>query len=54
MLQEQIPLAWVNICVFDFKSRLAVGHVRLHMWAFDDTVMLSEDSLVHYLGNVLV
>ncbi|XP_067951627.1 phosphatidylinositol 4,5-bisphosphate 3-kinase catalytic subunit delta isoform-like isoform X2 [Watersipora subatra] len=50
--KDYMPLAWVNLCLFDFKARLTVGHKTLHMWPYDETIIFS-DNPTNHLGTVV-
>lgn len=45
------PLAWVNIPVFDFKSRLLVGRKELPMWLVTEELRMNETGC-HPLGTI--
>ena len=44
-LKEVIPLAWVNIPVFDYKGTLRSGEHKLYMWPVTDEALLTEELL---------
>jgi len=44
-VQEIIPLAWVNIPVFDYKGTLRSGEHKLYMWPITDEDILTEELL---------
>jgi Phosphoinositide 3-kinase C2 len=45
LLQEVIPLAWVNIPIFDYKGNLRSGEYKLYMWPIADEDVLSNMQL---------
>jgi len=45
VVQEIIPLAWVNIPVFDYKGTLRSGEHKLYMWPITDEDILTEELL---------
>jgi len=45
VMQEVIPLAWVNIPVFDYKGTLRSGEQKLYMWPVTDEALLTEELL---------
>jgi len=44
-VKEIIPLAWVNIPVFDYQGVLRSGEYKLHMWPVTDEKLLTEELL---------
>ncbi|XP_013393974.2 phosphatidylinositol 4,5-bisphosphate 3-kinase catalytic subunit beta isoform-like [Lingula anatina] len=46
-----VPLAWVNIMVFDYKDMLQQGPKQLHLWPLKDDIT-TEHSL-HHIGTVV-
>jgi len=45
VVKEVIPLAWVNIPVFDYKGTLRSGEHKLFMWPVTDEALLTEEQL---------
>jgi len=45
VVKEVIPLAWVNIPVFDYKGTLRSGEHQLYMWQVTDEALLTEELL---------
>ena len=43
--QDVVPLAWVNIPVFDYTDILRTGSLQLYMWPINDDAILSEELL---------
>ena len=43
--QENLPLAWVNIPIFDYKGDLRSGEHKLYMWPITDEDILSDEQL---------
>ena len=43
---QVVPLAWVNLMVFDYEGRLQTGRQELHAWAFS-TELVDE---VNFMG----
>jgi len=43
--KDIVPLAWVNIPVFDYKGILQSGEHRLFMWPVTDEDILTEEQL---------
>ena len=50
-VKEIIPLAWVNIPVFDYKGTLRSGEHNLYMWPITDEDILSEE-LLNPIGTI--
>lgn len=50
-LQDIVPVAWVNMCLFDYKGRLEVGDKDLYMWSYDDDEVYDKSFIVHHLGK---
>ena len=40
-----MPIAWVNIPVYDYKGLMRAGHHTLYLWPISDTAMLCEEYL---------
>ena len=38
ILQESIPLAWVNTTLFDFQDNLRQGQLKLYAWPVPETM----------------
>ncbi|ESO88783.1 hypothetical protein LOTGIDRAFT_179045 [Lottia gigantea] len=47
---EMLPAAWVNIPVYDFRSRLIRGERTMDMWTVEDN--LGFDEICHVLGTI--
>lgn len=50
--QSLNPIAWVNIPVFDFRSRLLVGEHKLAMWPVTAELQLEETGC-YPLGKII-
>jgi len=44
-MKDIIPLAWVNIPVFDYQGTLRSGEHKLYMWPITDEDILTEELL---------
>lgn len=45
--QEVVPIAWVNIMMFDYKDKLQRGQKSLYMWPFREDLHHGDDILNH-------
>jgi phosphatidylinositol-4,5-bisphosphate 3-kinase len=48
--RNEFPLAWANVCVFDYRGCLRSGHMSLPMWPYED----EEAELFQYRGTSIV
>jgi phosphatidylinositol-4,5-bisphosphate 3-kinase len=50
---KQMPIAWANTNIFDFKNILKTGSITLSMWNYEQEVEDSELELFNPLGTVV-
>ena len=44
------PVAWVNMTIFDYASKLQTGRVTLHAWP----IVTELEEAVHYMGSAVL
>lgn len=52
-MNKDIPMAWANTTVFDFRNQLKTGAMTLFMWNYAEDVMFMNEDLLHPLGTVV-
>ncbi|XP_074654318.1 phosphatidylinositol 4,5-bisphosphate 3-kinase catalytic subunit delta isoform-like [Tubulanus polymorphus] len=53
MKQELVPLAWVNITMFDYKDRLRTGNHTLRMWPYSDEFLCTNRDFLNPIGTIV-